>query len=122
MSRYPVPIDRELEFEEGRRMVAVKFLSRDEPIFEEHFPERSVYPGAMVLHSVFAAVERLQNRPCVLKTAKFRKPALPGDLLRVEAEVEPEKGEIKFRVDEFFGGALLCHGKFVFEDEEEEEA
>lgn len=114
------PIDRELSYEAGHGCTALKFLPYNEPIFEEHFPERSVYPGSMIMNSVLAAADAylsraktgvLEAESCCAVPAwvKYRKAAEPGELLRIEVtEAKPastgEGESLTFRVDEFFGG------------------
>mgnify|MGYP001390799945 CR=1 FL=1 len=119
------PIDRELSFEEGHSLVTLKFLPFNEAIFQEHFPERSVYPGSMIMNSVLATAELYLSRTTTAESAeltavplqvKYRKAAEPGDLLRIELDAAGAKDAgdgMSFKVTEYFGSGLLCHGSLT---------
>jgi 3-hydroxymyristoyl/3-hydroxydecanoyl-(acyl carrier protein) dehydratase len=121
------PIDRELMFEAGQSFVTLKFLPFNEPIFQEHFAERSVYPGSMIMNSVLATADLYLMRTrssvssefaAVPLQVKYRKAAEPGELLRIELDAAGAAGagdSMTFKVTEFFGGALLCHGSLIID-------
>ena len=92
--RYPiVMIDRVKECEPGKRVVAVKSVSVNEPYFQGHFPGNPVMPGVLVLEGMAQTAGTLcirsmpgQTKPALvyfltIDKAKFRKPVLPGDVL-----------------------------------------
>lgn len=97
--RYPfLLVDRVKEWETGQRLVAIKNVTSNEPFFEGHFPERPIMPGVLILEALAQAgcVLSLKSapaggRPVVYLTgvdgAKFRKPVVPGDQLRLEVVV-----------------------------------
>lgn len=97
--RYPfLLVDRVKELETGQRLVAIKNVTINEPFFEGHFPERPIMPGVLILEALAQAgcVLSLKSapaggRPVVYLTgvdgAKFRKPVVPGDQLRLEVVV-----------------------------------
>ena len=97
--RYPfLLVDRVSELEAGRRVVGIKNVTVNEPFFQGHFPDRPVMPGVLILEAIaqVGAVLALKSlspggRPVIYLTgvdkAKFRKPVVPGDQLRVEVEV-----------------------------------
>ncbi|MDE3035981.1 MAG: 3-hydroxyacyl-ACP dehydratase FabZ [Nitrospirota bacterium] len=97
--RYPfLLVDRVKEWETGQRLVAIKNVTINEPFFEGHFPERPIMPGVLILEALAQAgcVLSLKSapaggRPMVYLTgvdgAKFRKPVVPGDQLRLEVVV-----------------------------------
>ncbi len=97
--RYPfLLVDRVKEWETGQRLVAIKNVTINEPFFEGHFPERPIMPGVLILEALAQAgcVLSLKSapaggRPVVYLTgvdgAKFRKPVVPGDQLRLEVVV-----------------------------------
>jgi beta-hydroxyacyl-ACP dehydratase FabZ len=97
--RYPfLLVDRVRELEIGRRAVGIKNVTINEPFFQGHFPDRPVMPGVLILEAMaqvggVLAFKSLPptGRPVVYLTgvdqAKFRKPVVPGDQLRLEVEV-----------------------------------
>ena len=97
--RYPfLFIDRILEVERKKRIVAIKNVSINEPFFQGHFPGFPIMPGALVVESIAQAggalllpeVPDRHNKLMVftsIERAKFRRPVLPGDQLRIEINV-----------------------------------
>jgi 3-hydroxyacyl-[acyl-carrier-protein] dehydratase len=97
--RYPfLLIDRVLEFERTKRLVAIKNVTVNEPFFQGHFPGFPIMPGVMVIEAMaqagalimLAEIEDRKTKLAVftgIEKAKFRKPVTPGDQLRIEVEV-----------------------------------
>ena len=99
--RYPLLlIDRVLEIEPKKRIVALKNVTINEPFFLGHFPGRPVMPGVMLVEGMAQAggVLLLQDFPpderqsklvyfMGIEAAKFRRPVVPGDQIRYEVEV-----------------------------------
>lgn len=97
--RYPLLlVDRVLEMEEGRRIVAVKNVTFNEPFFNGHFPGAPVMPGVLIIEALAqcGALLFLKNIPDRDKKlfyfggidkARFRKPVGPGDQLILEVDV-----------------------------------
>lgn len=96
--RYPMlMIDRVLELEPGKRVVAVKNLSANEPVFQGHYPGNPIFPGVLILEAmaqagavaVLAQPEHAGKVPLFagIDEARFRRPVLPGDQLRLEVEM-----------------------------------
>jgi 3-hydroxyacyl-[acyl-carrier-protein] dehydratase len=97
--RYPfLLIDRVIEIEPGRRVVAIKNVSINEPFFEGHFPGHPIMPGVLLVEAIAQAcgalllteAPRVSDKLMVfsgIDRARFRKPVLPGDQLRIEGEV-----------------------------------
>jgi beta-hydroxyacyl-ACP dehydratase FabZ len=97
--RYPILlVDRVLEIEPRKRIVAVKNVTIAEPVFQGHFPGRPVFPGVFLIEGMAQAgglllLHDLPNRADKLiyfmgiEAAKFRRPVVPGDQVRYEIEV-----------------------------------
>ncbi|MFL6200498.1 MAG: 3-hydroxyacyl-ACP dehydratase FabZ [Thermoanaerobaculia bacterium] len=97
--RYPfLLVDRVLEIEPQKRIVAIKNVTINEPIFAGHFPGRPVFPGVLLIEGMAQAggLLLLQDVPdrskkliyfAGIDEAKFRRPVVPGDQVRYELEV-----------------------------------
>lgn len=101
--RYPfLLIDRVVELEPGRRVVAVKNVTANEPQFTGHFPERPIMPGVLMVEALAqtGAVAVLSLPEYHGKLAlfagidecRFRRTVLPGDTLRMEVTLEKLRG------------------------------
>jgi 3-hydroxyacyl-[acyl-carrier-protein] dehydratase len=97
--RYPIlMIDRVLVCEPGKRIVALKNVTINEPFFQGHFPDKPIMPGVLIVEAIAQAgglllLTEVPNRDELLmvftgiEKARFRRPVLPGDQLRIEVEV-----------------------------------
>jgi 3-hydroxyacyl-[acyl-carrier-protein] dehydratase len=97
--RYPMLlVDRILEYEARKRIVAIKNVTINEPFFAGHFPGRPVMPGVLVIEAMAQAgglmlFQEIVDRSSKLlyitgiENAKFRRPVVPGDQLRFEIGV-----------------------------------
>jgi len=97
--RYPfLLVDRILELEPEKRVVGLKNVTINEPFFQGHFPGAPVMPGVLIIESMaqVAGVMIYRDLPdrekkliyfTGIESAKFRRPVLPGDQLRIEMEV-----------------------------------
>ena len=100
--RYPfLMVDRVLSREPGKRLVALKNVSANEPYFQGHFPGRPIMPGVLILEAmaqaagvmVFSAMDRPQMEHSLyyyvgIDKARFKKPVVPGDVLELEVNFE----------------------------------
>lgn len=96
--RYPfLMVDRVLEVEVGKRIVALKNVTYNEFFFQGHFPKYHVMPGVLIIEAIaqvggilshFSLDEPEKQLSFLSKVdkVKFRKPVFPGDQLRLEAE------------------------------------
>jgi 3-hydroxyacyl-[acyl-carrier-protein] dehydratase len=97
--RYPfLLIDRVIEMERKKRIVAIKNVTVNEPHFVGHFPDYPIMPGVLMIEAIAQAGGALlltelpdrKNKLMVfagIEGAKFRRPVVPGDQLRIEATV-----------------------------------
>lgn len=97
--RYPILlVDRVLEMEPRKRIVAIKNVTIAEPVFLGHFPGRPVLPGVFLIEGMAQAggllllsdIPDRQNKLLLfaaIEEAKFRRPVVPGDQVRYEIEV-----------------------------------
>lgn len=97
--RYPMLlIDRVLEIEPKRRIVALKNFSINEEFFQGHFPGHPIVPGVLLVEAMAQAggILLLHDDPHrdekllffgAIERARFRRPVVPGDQVRFEAEV-----------------------------------
>jgi 3-hydroxyacyl-[acyl-carrier-protein] dehydratase len=97
--RYPfLLIDRVIEFESTKRLVAIKNVTINEPFFQGHFPGYPIMPGVLVVEAMaqaggmimMAEIPDREKKLVVftgIERAKFRRPVTPGDQLRIEVEV-----------------------------------
>ena len=96
--RYPMcMIDRVIHFESGKRAVGLKNLTYNEQFFQGHFPQQPVMPGVLQMEALaqLAAWLLLHDYGAegqlgyfaTIKEARFRRPVIPGDQLRLEVEV-----------------------------------
>jgi len=119
--RYPfLLLDRIVEFERTKRLVAIKNVTINEPFFQGHFPGHPIMPGVLVVEAMAQAggiimMYEMPDRAKKLvvftgiERAKFRRPVTPGDQLRMEVEVlsfRPRAGRILGRA--FVDGKLAC--------------
>jgi 3-hydroxyacyl-[acyl-carrier-protein] dehydratase len=97
--RYPfLLVDRIIELEPDKRIVGLKNVTINEPFFQGHFPGAPVMPGVLIIESMaqVAGVMIYRDLPdkekkliyfTGIESAKFRRPVLPGDQLRIEMEL-----------------------------------
>lgn len=96
--RYPMcMVDRVVKIEPGKRAVGIKNLTFNEQFFQGHFPEQPVMPGVLQMEALAQlgawlllqeqAVEGQLGYFASIKEAKFRRPVIPGDQLRLEVEI-----------------------------------
>jgi 3-hydroxyacyl-[acyl-carrier-protein] dehydratase len=96
--RYPfLMIDRVLELEEGKRCVALKNVSVNEPFFQGHFPENPILPGVLIIeamaqtggiagYSLYKDANEEITFLAGVDKVKFKKPVVPGDQLILKSE------------------------------------
>jgi 3-hydroxyacyl-[acyl-carrier-protein] dehydratase len=119
--RYPfLLIDRVVEFERAKRLVAIKNVTINEPFFQGHFPGYPIMPGVLVIEAMAQAgaillLSEIPDRDKKLavftgiERAKFRRPVVPGDQLRFEVDVLAFKSRLgRMEAKAFVDGKLAC--------------
>jgi len=97
--RYPfLLIDRVVSYESGKKIVAQKNVTINEPFFTGHFPNHPVMPGVLIIEALAQAAAILSFRTMNQKPdpetvyyfvgidhARFKRPVGPDDTLMLEA-------------------------------------
>jgi 3-hydroxyacyl-[acyl-carrier-protein] dehydratase len=98
--RFPfLLIDRVIDLTRKERIVAIKNVTINEPFFAGHFPNMPIMPGVLIVEAIAQAggalllteVEDREDKLMVftgIERARFRRPVVPGDQLRIEVEVK----------------------------------
>ena len=125
--RYPILlIDRLIEIEVGERAVALKNITINEPQFQGHFPGHPIMPGVLLIEAMAQAAAALvvatlgdqaEGRLVYFMTidnARFRKPVVPGDQVRITVTKDRQRGPVwKFRGECAVDGALATEATFA---------
>lgn len=126
--RFPfLLIDRVRECEPGKRIVAIKNVTVNEPYFSGHFPDRPIMPGVLILEAMAQAAailgfQTLGKRPnddlmyyfAGIDNARFKKPVVPGDQLEIEVLYGPTRRGIgKYSCTARVDGALVTEADLL---------
>ena len=126
--RYPIiMVDRVKECEPGKRIVAIKNVSANEPYFPGHFPHRPIMPGVLILEAMAqtAGVLVFRTRGTMpddrtvyyyvgIDNARFKRPVVPGDQLEIEVHFERELKNIsKFSCVARVDGKLVAEATIL---------
>ncbi len=124
--RYPfLLVDRILEVEQGKRVVGIKNVTFNEEFFQGHFPGNPVMPGVLVLEAMaqvaaFVLLGVVPDRESKLlylsgvDRCKFRRPVVPGDQLRIAAEIVSLKTRVcKCRATATVDGAVCAEAELL---------
>ncbi|NLP19000.1 MAG: 3-hydroxyacyl-ACP dehydratase FabZ [Firmicutes bacterium] len=124
--RYPfLLVDRILEVKEGKRAVGLKNVSINEPFFPGHFPNHPVMPGVLIVEALaqvaaFTVLGRGEMKGKLgyftgIDKMRFRRPVIPGDQLRLEAELLRQRAKMaKARVQATVAGEVAAAGEITF--------
>jgi len=126
--RYPILlVDRVLECEPGKRILALKNVSMNEPYFTGHFPHYPVMPGVLILEALaqaaailsFSTMDALPDQNTVyyfvgIDGARFKKPVCPGDQLRLDVEVtRSTRGIWKYAAKALVDGVVVTEAELM---------
>ena len=116
--RYPFAlVDRVIEHVPGKRAVALKNVTLNEPQFQGHFPGRPLMPGVLIVEAM-AQVGGLKGLFVFagIDGVRFRKPVVPGDQLRITCDLLSFKRRRfgKVHAQASVDGELVCSGDLLF--------
>jgi UDP-3-O-[3-hydroxymyristoyl] N-acetylglucosamine deacetylase/3-hydroxyacyl-[acyl-carrier-protein] dehydratase len=123
--RYPfLLVDRVVSLEPGRRIVALKNVSYNEPFFQGHWPGRPIMPGVLIVEAMAQAAGVLighgaeKGREALLASldgVKLRRPVVPGDQLRMEIGSVRAKGRaVQVKAVARVGERVVAEAKIRF--------
>lgn len=124
--RYPLLlVDRVLEMEPGKRIVAAKNVSMGDQFFQGHFPDYPVMPGVLVVEALaqagaILALSDPDKRGRIpffagIDDCRFRQQVRPGDVLRLEVEITASRGPLgKAHGRAFVQDTLACEADLTF--------
>lgn len=126
--RYPMLlVDRVLEVIPGESIIAIKNVSINEPFFTGHFPHHPVMPGVLILEAMaqaaaivsFTAAGKKPDESTVyyfvgIDAARFKRPVVPGDQLRLELKVErTSRGIVKYTGKALVGDQIAAEASLM---------
>ena len=125
--RFPFAlVDRVLEHVPGKKAVALKNITINEPQFQGHFPDRPLMPGVLIVESMAQVggiiVTQMPDLPkglfvfAGINNVKFRSPVVPGDQLVITCELLSLKRQRfgKVKGEAHVDGKLVCSGELMF--------
>ena len=124
--RYPfLLIDRIIEFEPDKRVVGIKCVSCNEPFFQGHFPGNPVMPGVLIIEAMaqvgaYASLDHVRAMGKIaylagVDRARFRKPVIPGDVLRIEVEIVKIRGNLgRLACSSYVGDEPVAVAELIF--------
>jgi 3-hydroxyacyl-[acyl-carrier-protein] dehydratase len=125
--RYPfLMIDRVVEVVPDATAVGIKNVSINEPYFQGHFPQRPVMPGVLIIEAMAQTAAVLVVHTLGLNAegklvyfmsvdnARFRRPVMPGDQLRIHVSKERSRGNVwKFSGEARVNGTLVAEATYA---------
>jgi 3-hydroxyacyl-[acyl-carrier-protein] dehydratase len=125
--RYPfLLVDKAEAFVANTSITGIKNVSHNEPFFQGHFPIDPVMPGVLIVEAMAQTGALLMSKSLDISVegkiimfmsidgVRFRKPARPGDVLRMNVVVTRARGEtFKFKGETFIDGKLAAEAEFM---------
>ena len=125
--RFPFAlVDKVIEHVPGKKAVALKNVTINEPQFQGHFPDRPLMPGVLIVESMAQVggiiVTQMPDLPkglfvfAGINNVKFRRPVIPGDQLVISCELLSIKRKRfgKVKGEAHVDGNLVCSGELMF--------
>ena len=119
-------IDRAVEFTPHKSLVGIKCVTINEPFFAGHFPGNPVMPGVLLIEAMAQTGGLLMSKSWDVETegkiilfmsvdnCRFRRPVVPGDVVRLEVEVARARGDVvKFQGRAMVEGKLAAEAEFA---------
>ncbi len=131
--RFPfLLIDKIVELEIGKQVVAIKNVTMNEGFFQGHFPNYPIMPGVLIVEAMAqAGAYGMLSDPknmgkialfAAVNEVRFRKPVFPGDQIRIEVEYLKAKGPIaKMKGVAKVNDQIVCEGELtcsIFDNKE----
>lgn len=122
--RYPfLLVDSLEEVEEGKKVIGYKNVTINEPFFQGHFPDHPIMPGVLIIEAMAqvggaytSVVDEVGDGKVTyfvgIDKTRFRKPVLPGDILRMELEIlSKRRGIYQFEGKAYVGETLVAQAE-----------
>lgn len=117
-------VDRVIEFVHAKKIVGIKNVTYNEPFFQGHFPGRPIMPGVLIVEAMAqtGGVLAFKSFPDLkgsvffigIDNARFRKPVVPGDQLKLSVEVIRHKKELwVFSGEAYVGDEKVAEAKIM---------
>jgi 3-hydroxyacyl-[acyl-carrier-protein] dehydratase len=112
-------VDRVLEIVPGERVIALKNVTANDPHLQDHFPGNPLMPGVLLVESMAQTAGLLLPEGSAaflaqIKEARFRRPVIPGDQIRIEAVRRGGLGELhRFEVAALVNGTPVAEAEVV---------
>jgi 3-hydroxyacyl-[acyl-carrier-protein] dehydratase len=118
-------IDEVLEMEEGKKIVALKYVKKDEYYFKGHFPGNPVMPGVLQVEAIAQAgavavlsLPEYKGKIALfagIDKARFKRIVKPGEILKIEVEITDFRRNVgKAKGKASVGGNLACSAEAMF--------
>ncbi len=123
--RYPfLLVDRIIDLKPGISIAGIKNVTINEPFFQGHFPGQPIMPGVLIIEAmaqvagVMAFCAGMEESKSVyfmsIEKAKFRRPVVPGDQIKMDIKVLHQRGNVwKFSGDATVDGNLVSEAEFT---------
>lgn len=124
--RYPfLMVDKVIEVEPGKKSVAIKNVTANEPFFQGHFPGNPIMPGVLIVEAlaqtagIAVAIQSEDKNKlgvfAAINVMKFKRQVVPGDTLVLEAEILSNRMSIvKAKVKATVDGQMAAEGEIKF--------